>query len=181
MRTLIALFLLIVFCDAPVQAECRRVLERPDGTVIVIRPGDAPALPDESAAARCARLFDNTVTVNGWGSLPPHDLDSASIPATKANRHKWRYRNGAVIVDVSVPDLPNVAGLLAWMDANMTFTLRNNVTKAYPAFLRDLTEQKWADFKSGCIEARTAVPLTNSQWTAFKNAVIANAIPITLP
>lgn len=75
----------------------------------------------------------------------------------------------------------NVPGFKAWLDANLTFDLRNKVEKAYPGFMRNLAEQKWADFQAGCILARADVPLTAGQWTALKNAVTTYKIPVTLP
>lgn len=76
---------------------------------------------------------------------------------------------------------PDVKGFRAWLEANMTFALRNSVAKAYPNFMADLNAQEWADFQAGCIAANAAVPLTAGQWTAFKNAIATYKIPVTLP
>ena len=75
---------------------------------------------------------------------------------------------------------PNVNGLKAWLKANMTFTLRNNVAKAYLNFMWDLNNQEWDDFQTGCEIVKVAVPLSGPQWTAFKNACTTNNIPVTL-
>ena len=88
-----------------------------------------------------------------------------------------------VSIEAVCPTLPaqtDVRGLKAWLKANMTFVLRNNVAKAYPNFLVDLNSQEWDDFQVGCEIAKAAVPLTAGQWTAFKNACTTYSIPVTL-
>lgn len=90
----------------------------------------------------------------------------------------------ALTIEPSVPSLspqPDVAGLKVWLKANMTFTLRNAVAKAYPNFLVDLTAGDWPEFQAGVIQARTDVPLNWSQWAAFKGAITTYNIPVTLP
>lgn len=87
----------------------------------------------------------------------------------------------AAHVYVALKPVANVSGFKSWLQENLSFALRNSVYKSYPMFLRDLTEANWTDFQSGCIRAKADVPLTNGQWTAFKNAVATYNIPVTLP
>lgn len=87
----------------------------------------------------------------------------------------------AAHVYVAPSAVPDIAGFKAWLKANMSFALRNSVTKAYPNFAYDLDNRAWADFQVGCILAKTDVPITNGQWTAFKGAVTTYKIPVTLP
>lgn len=90
----------------------------------------------------------------------------------------------ALTVELSQPILPaqpDVKGFRAWLHANVSWSLRNNIYKAYPMFLRDLGDSNWTDFQAGVIQAKADVTLTSGQWTALKNAVSTYKIPVTLP
>ena len=95
-----------VMLTPPAHGECRRVIERPDGVSIVV-PGPADRKPGETEAEWCLRAFQHTITANpSLQGLPFHDVDSAVIPTDRAQRDKWRFKQGSVAVDPAVPDRP---------------------------------------------------------------------------
>lgn len=87
-------------------AECRRVIERPDG-VSVVAPARADQQPGETEVDWCRRAFQHAIDADpSLKDRPFHDVDSAAIPADRTNRNKWRYTNGQVKVDPTAPDPP---------------------------------------------------------------------------
>ena len=136
--------------------------------------------PDEFKAKEIATGLALIVTGVSWCTADPmRGLDPLPAGLSQAQIDAI---NEVVAAHVYSPPVtpPDVAGFKVWLKVNMTFALRNSVAKTYPNFMGDLNAQQWDDFQAGCIIAKADVPLTNEQWTAFKNACTTYNIPVTL-
>lgn len=112
-----------------------RVLTQPDGSLLVIHPAMTersrpPGIPDSVWALRC---FERVLAKHPeWQGLPAVDVQSDTLPATRALRDKWRLTGGAVRADPAVPDRPHPRqGLLDAVD-------RANTVPELKAVLRQL-------------------------------------------
>jgi len=85
---------------------------KPDGSVRLMQLSPKfladQALPGETTAETVARLAPLEQAKNPDLADATFTLvTTANTPAERANRHKWRLRNGRVEVDAAVPDPPN--------------------------------------------------------------------------
>lgn len=77
-----------------------RIVELPDGSVIVIHPAMRDktrpvGVADDAWALRC---LDLTMAKHPeWQGLRTQDVRSSNLPATRTQRGQWRLRDGKVV------------------------------------------------------------------------------------
>ncbi len=85
-----------------------RVVQKPDGSVTVIRPGLHSRRPDEDELVWLDRVFTAHMESRGWIGRPFVDMDVSNLPPERTKRNKWRLNpSNSVFVDDSVPDTPH--------------------------------------------------------------------------
>ena len=85
-----------------------RVVQKPDGSVTVIRPGLHSRRPDEDELVWLDRVFTAHMESRGWIGRPFVDMDVSKLPPDRENRNKWRLNpSNLLFVDQSVPDTPH--------------------------------------------------------------------------
>jgi len=82
-----------------------RVWTNPDGSVAVFYPNEKLRLSGESDADFVIRRAAIDGPKQGRGATPFIDLDPATLPTDRVNRHKWRVQGKNVVVDNTVPNL----------------------------------------------------------------------------
>ena len=85
-----------------------RVVQKPDGSVTIIRPGLHSRRPDEDELAWLDRVFTAHMESRGWIGRPFVDMDVSKLPPDRKNRNKWRLNTrNLLFVDQSIPDTPH--------------------------------------------------------------------------
>jgi hypothetical protein len=81
-----------------------RVFQNPDGSVRIMRLNEKHRLPAETDDQFFAR---ETAKQPELGSLVFTDMDDVDLPASRAQRDKWRVAGRRVVVNPAVPDKPH--------------------------------------------------------------------------
>lgn len=81
-----------------------RVFQTTDGSVRVMHLNERHRRKGETDAQFFAREAAKQPELEGLSFV---DVDKAGLPQRREARHKWRVRNGRVIEDTTVPDLPH--------------------------------------------------------------------------
>ena len=85
-----------------------RVVQKPGGTLSVIRPSPNSRLPDEEESVWLDRIFTKHMKVREMIGFPFVDMDDSQLPSDRKMRNKWRLNpQDRVFVDPSVADLPH--------------------------------------------------------------------------
>lgn len=91
-------------------AICWRVVEMPDGSIEILKPpSDRARRNAESDEDFCRRVYEETMGRPGikYAGRPFADIDPASVPSDRSQRHAWRLRDGRIVVDPTVPPPPH--------------------------------------------------------------------------
>lgn len=88
---------------------------------------------------------------------------------------------GPITAFVAPAPQADIVGFLAFLKSTFGIISANALTREYPLFFTEIQNGEWSDAGLLIIDAHSRVIITDEQYAFIKDALIAYAIPLSLP